>query len=704
MSRTDNSISEGTFMGPVIQAGSVTVHLPSGPAPHLGIPSVPSAIFVGRDHELRVLSETLGPDGEDGSRPRVALVTGPAGVGKSELLLQAADTAVGRGWFPGGVLSINLEGHTSGLAPLTAGAALGRLLHRLGLPLDAIPEHVEDRAAVYRECLRNRSVLVILDNTRDSAQVHPLLPPQGSAALVSSRNRLPALDDVLRLPLSPLSSEASCELFHEAASPHTETDAERTAARSHAQRIAAHCGGLPLALRVAAARVRGEAPELLAELAEWLDDDRKRLVELDDGERNVTASFRASYDALDEEQRLLFTLCGLHPGPRVGLHAVAALADLPLSAVRRRMRILCNAHLADTDGAGHYKLHDLLHVYARERAHEDLPEEVTREALDRLIDCYLYTADRADQAVAPGRYRLPHTVDRPPHSIADVGDQAAALTWFADELPQLSALLRTAATTSDPSRCWIMADAMRGFFFHAKAWDSWLETLQVSLDAATDAGELRVQSILHNSMGVALIEQGRSQEAAHHYEAARSGFESVGDPHGVATAVENRAWIHQYAGDYLAALADHQQALDAYRALGARRNTAIVQRGMAVAERELGRYEDAAAHLTQALDAFMELGLDLDTAMALNGLGEVYAKAGRAEPARRHFLVALRWSRACGSLFEEARARDGLAGLLAADDPRRAAHHWRRALAHYQTLSSPKAEKVRSRLSALERS
>ncbi|MFE2070602.1 tetratricopeptide repeat protein [Streptomyces sp. NPDC059467] len=702
MTGTDNRIAGGTFYGPVVQAGSVTMNLPPAPAPPLGILPVPSAVFLGRDRELQALADVLTPDGDNGPRPRTALVTGPAGIGKSELLLQAAHAAVGRGWFPGGALSIDLQGYASGLAPLTPGAALGRLLHRLGLPLDAIPEHAEDRAAVYREYLRDRSVLVLLDNTRDSAQVLPLLPPLGCAALVSSRHRLPALDGVRRFELSALSSEAACELFLVAAEPHTGTAAEGSATRSHARRIAAHCGGLPLALRVAAARVRGETAEELGELAAWLDDERKRLVELDDGERTVTASFRASYDSLGEEERLLFALCGLHPGPRMAVHAVAALADLPLRVVRRRMQVLRNAHLVDTDGAGHYKLHDLIHAYARERADEDVTGDGTRAAMDRLIDCYLYTADRADSAVAPGRYRLPHTVDRPPHSIPDVDERASALAWFAEEMPQLAALLRAAATTSDPSRCWILADAMRGFFFHTKAWDSWLETLQVALDAATDAGEVRVQSILHNSMGVALIELGRSEDAARHYEEARSGFESVGDAHGVANAVENRAWIHQYAGDHLAALADHQQALDVYLGLDAPRNVAIVRRGMALAEIELGRYEDATAHLTQALDAFLELGLDLDSAMALNGLGEAHATAGRAEPARRHFLRALRRSRACGSLFEEARARDGLGALLAPGDPRRASHHWKRALAHYEALHSPQAERVRSRLTALE--
>ncbi|MFJ2890583.1 tetratricopeptide repeat protein [Streptomyces sp. NPDC087305] len=652
-----------------MQVASITLAVPPGSARPLGVPHAPSSVFVGRDGETRALLDLFAPGGGTARRGRVALVTGPAGVGKSEPLLQAAHGAYRRGWFPGGVLSIDLRGYATDLPPLTPGEALGRLLHRLGLPLDAVPEHAEDRAAAYRD----RAVLVLLDNARDSAQVRPLLPPDGCAALTASRHRLPALDDVHRLELTALPPEQSCELFLAAA--HPEKGTGRSAALPHARRIAAHCGRLPLALRVAAARVREEPAEVLAEFASWLDDEGNRLLELDDGERAVTVSFRASYDRLDDGQRLLFALCGLHPGTRLDIRVVAALADLPARDVRRGIRELRDAHLVDTDGARRYRLHDLLHAYARTRAHEDLAEETVSAALDRLIDCYLCTADCADLAVAPGRYRLPHNVARTPHSTPDVAGREAALAGFADELPQLTAFVRTSAAGSDPSRCWILADAMRGFFFHAKAWDAWLETLQVTLDAATGAGEPRVQGILHNSMGVALIELGRSQEAARHYDEARARFELAGDAHGMAASVENRAWVYQYAGDHGAALADHQQALDVYRALGARRITALVQRGMALAEMELGRYEEAAAHLTEALDMFLALGLglELDAAMALNGLGEGRSKAGDVESARRYFLRGLRRSRACGSPFEEARARDGLGGVLAATDPRRAA-------------------------------
>ncbi|MFG2340887.1 tetratricopeptide repeat protein [Streptomyces yangpuensis] len=696
----DNRISGGTFHGTVIQAGSVTFTAAPAPAALLGVIASPSSVFIGRDAELTALLEAIRPDRATASR--VGLVSGPAGVGKTELLLHAAHAALAQGWFPGGALSIDLQGYTDGLPPLTPDEALGRLLHRLGLPVDAVPGHVKDRSAVYRERLQDRSVLVLLDNAVDSSQIHSLLPSGTCAALVTSRHRLPALDDAHRITLNPLEQQSACKLFLAASAPDAEAETEKQAVRSYARKIAAQCGGLPLALRVAAARVRGEPVWQFAELAGWLDDERKRLVELDDGERTVTAAFRSSYDRLGDDRRLLFALCGLHPGPRIDAHAAAALADLPVRDVRRLMQDLRNSHLVTADGAGHYRLHDLLHAYARDRAHEDIPEDVLRAATDRLIDYFLDTADRADQAVAPGRYRLPHSVGRPPHSAPDVDGREAALTWFTDELPHLTALLKVAATTTELSRCWLLADALRGFFFHVKAWDTWLDTLQVALDVATAAGETRVQGILQNSMGIALIELGRAPEAARRYRAAEGRFEAADDPHGVATSIENHAWVHQYAGDHAAALADHRKALGVYRELGARRNEAIVLRGMALAEIELGRSEEAIAHLTWALGVFRELGLDLDAAMALNGLGEAHTRAGDAVAARRYHVLALRQSRGCGSVFEEARAHDGLGALSAPVNPARAAHHWRAALRHYDALRSPEAERIRARLDALQ--
>ncbi|WP_030804443.1 hypothetical protein [Streptomyces sp. NRRL S-337] len=133
--------------------------------------------------------------------------------------------------------------------------------------------HAEDRAAVYRRHLAERPVLVVLDNAHDSAQGHTMLPPPGgSRLLVSSRRRLLAVDEAHRIGLDVLPHDAAVRLLLEAATrpgAGTGGPAGDEVAR-HAARIAERCGGLPLALRIAAARVRGRPPAAFADLAGWL--------------------------------------------------------------------------------------------------------------------------------------------------------------------------------------------------------------------------------------------------------------------------------------------------------------------------------------------------------------------------------------------------------------------------------------------------
>ncbi|MFD8545325.1 ATP-binding protein [Streptomyces sp. NPDC059649] len=694
-----NTVSGGVFHGPVIQGGQVTVTVAQQPVgtPSSALPS-PSAVHVGHEEELASLVAALGT-GDGSAGPAVSVVTGPGGVGKSELLIQAAHTALRQRRFPGGVLYVDLRGHDAGVPPLTPAEALGRLLHQLGVPAAAVPVHAEDRAAVYRRHLTERPVLVVLDNAHDSAQMRPMLPPPGgSRVLVSSRRRLPAVDEAHRLTLDVLPHAAAVRLLLEV-SARPGAGAGGPAAEEvarHAARIAEQCGGLPLALRIAAARVRGRPPGAFADLAGWLADEQSRLDELDDGERRMASVLTVSYRDLDDDQRRLFALCGVHPGPRLGVHAAAALVDLPLARARRLLEGLCAAHMVHEEDRGRYRLHGLVHDYARERAQEDLTAAAREAAVDRLVDHYLATADRADRVLSPHRYRLQDEHGLPPGTALEVSSRADALSWLSAELDNLVGVCRAAARSSAPARSWLLADALRGYFFLAKTWAPWQATHQVALTAAERAGARRAQGILHNSLGLALLEQRDLPGASAHYTAAAGHFEAAGDAHGSANAVENHAWVRHYSGDYAGALDDHLRALRQYERLGAERNRAITLRGMSLAELELGRTTDAIGHLQEAGRIFDARDMHLDAAMTLNGLGEAYAKADDPTSARRHLLRALRLSRSCGSRYEEARARRGLGSVCRAGAPRLALHHWERALHHYTQLGSPEAEVVRA--------
>ncbi|MFH8630884.1 tetratricopeptide repeat protein [Streptomyces lydicus] len=694
-----NAVSGGVFYGPVIQGGQVIITAPQQPAgaPSGGLP-LPASVHIGHEAELASLVAALEPGGPP-SGPAACLVTGPGGVGKSELLVQAAYTVHRQRQFPGGVLFVDLQGHASGTPPLSSGEALGRLLHQLGVPEPAIPVHAADRAAAYRQHLAERPVLVVLDNAHDSDQVHPMLPPPGgSRALVSSRRLLPALDDAHRIALDVLPPDAAVRLLLDV-SGHRGAGASGPAAEElvqHAVRIAERCGGLPLALRIAAARVRGKQSAAFANLATWLADEQSRLYELDDGERRMTSVLMVSYRDLDQDQRRLFALCGVNPGPRLGIHAAAALTGLPLARVRRLLEGLCGAHMMQEEEQGRYRMHGLVHDYARERAGEALAPSEREAAVDRLVDHYLATADRADRVLSPHRYRLQDERGDSPGANPEMPSRSVALSWLSAELDNVVGICRAAAQSSAPERSWLLADALRGYFFLAKTWTPWEGTHRVALAAAERAGAHREQGILHNSLGLALLEQRDLTGASTHYTSAARHFEAAGDAHGSANAVENHAWVRHYSGDYAGALDNHLQALRQYELLGAERNRAITLRGMSLAEMELGRPMDAIGHLREAGRIFDERDLHLDAVMTLNGMGEAYAKAGDLRSARLHLLRALRLSRSCGSKYEEARARRGLGSVSRAGSPRLAVHHWERALHHYTELGSPEAESVRA--------
>jgi hypothetical protein len=285
--------------------------------------------FTGRDAELAQLRQLLGDQTAGGAQ--IVVVHGLAGVGKSALALEVAWRLEDR--FPDGQLYLELHGASAGLTPLDPGDALGRLLRSLGVDGAAIPAEPEEASARYRSLLAERQVLVVLDNAASAAQVQPLLPSStGCAALVTSRNLLPDLD-AHALHLDVMAPQDATLLLGRIAGPQRAGD---PAAAS----IAELCGYLPLALRIAGARLAARPGWPLAALADRLRDGRRRLDELQIGDLAVRASFQVSYATLaggglvEQRAARLFRFLGLLATPDLSLAMVVALADEPRTAVR----------------------------------------------------------------------------------------------------------------------------------------------------------------------------------------------------------------------------------------------------------------------------------------------------------------------------------------------------------------------------------
>ncbi|MEV0646214.1 BTAD domain-containing putative transcriptional regulator [Phytomonospora sp. NPDC050363] len=368
--------------------------------------------FLGREGELAAVAKA--------AHSGLVVIDGMAGVGKTALAVHAARGLAAR--FPDGRLYLDLRGYAEGVPPMPPEHALERLLRSIGAE---VPDEPDERATAWRTALAGRRVLLLLDNARDAAQVRPLLPAtSGSLTLVTSRRRLVDLVDARPISLASLPAEDAARLF--AAEAGTDPDAET------ARGIAAACGSLPLALRVAASRLRNRPT--------WTPQDLlRRLTSGADLVRGgVFGAFDLSYGELDESHRRLFRLLSVFPGPEFDRHVAAAVTGLTPEDAEEGLEHLLDSHLLlDGTTAGGYRVHDLMRQYAARAVGEGAERDV---ALLALTETYIAVAHAAIRLLAPETRLLGLvTPESPPHPLP--ADLAAAEKWFGEQLPTIRQLI-----------------------------------------------------------------------------------------------------------------------------------------------------------------------------------------------------------------------------------------------------------------------
>ena len=662
-----------------------------GVVPVSGLPR-DTAKFYGRGAALdRILAVLGAPDSSVPGVAGVYIVSGMGGVGKTALAVRAAHRL--RALFPDGCMFIDLHGYARTSA-VTPSDALDRLLRRLGVPAENIPSHSDDRAALFRDCLEGKRTLLFLDNARDVGQVTPLLPAASTCrVLITSRSSLTALEDADRVRLGPLRLPDAVALVQALVSDRLSSI---SIPETEFRAIALWCGCLPLAIRIAGARIRDDPwPD-----KPWLSEG-KHLTTLDDGERDLTSVFGYSLRGLPAPLQRMFALLGLHPGPDFDTPAIAALAGADPAETRKHLRLLADANLLmGEDRADRYCLHDLLREFARHLGNNVLTEAARNNGVLRLIGYYLHTLDGADKILTPYRQRDGMAPAEP--ADRELGSYQEALTWVTMEQDNLAAACRMAFDAGLDERCWQIAFALRGFLFITKQRELWIETHQLAVAAARRAGDPHAEAVSLNNLGLAHLQRGDHETAASCYDQAAILFGRIGDDHGRNTARAHHAWVHVQRGELDEALAESLTALDHANREGIPRYEAILLRDTALIELKLGRQADAIPRLLEALETFTKLGLHIDAAMALNCLGEAYYRLARTGEARAAFGHAVKLSRSYGSPFEEARAYCGL-GTIAADesDFDGARSHWNFALTCYAALQDTDNEdRIRSWLAA----
>jgi hypothetical protein len=353
------------------------------------LPAV-AGYFTGRDDELARLLRLP----EDGRTLVVSAVDGMAGIGKTALVVLAAHRLTEVGRYPDGTLFLDLHGY-SGRTPTDPADALETLLRGLGVPGPQIPCDFDARVGLYRSVLAQRRVLIVLDNAREEEQVRPLLPGGGgSLVLITSRRRLSGLDEADHLNLGTLPAREAGALFRKVAGADRDAGAERTVAE-----IVRLCGQLPLAVRIAAARLRTDrarTPLTGSQLLTTLQTEQQadRLAALTEGDRSVAAAIAISYRHLPAEQQQAFAALGLHPGPDYEPDATAALLDISLADAEQLLHGLEQVSLLHQPATGRYRFHNLIRAYATTLA-KARPEADRRAALRRLFDHYAHTTTGA---------------------------------------------------------------------------------------------------------------------------------------------------------------------------------------------------------------------------------------------------------------------------------------------------------------------
>ncbi|MEU5695252.1 tetratricopeptide repeat protein [Actinosynnema sp. NPDC020468] len=516
----------------VVQARDVNggVHFHRvGPARH----SVPRQLladvrgFVNRSKELDWLDRVLFGEGPDAAA--LTVIVGTAGVGKTGLALRWAHRV--RDLFPDGQLYANLRGYGPG-EPVPPERALDGFLSAFDVAAYRIPSDLEAKATLYRSVLADRRVLVVLDNAATVAQVRPLLPGSGSCRVVlTSRNRLSGLrvrDGAQRMTVEVLPENHAVELLRSIVKDYRPIDDE-----ADLRELARMCAYLPLALCVAGEQAAARPWMSLAQLVESLRQEFQGwdalATEGGDEADGVRAVFSWSYRALAPDAAQIFRLLGLHPAPEFGIHAAAALTDMPVSALRRLMDVIVDAHLVEQTAPDRYQFHDLLRLYATDAAHHEEPLEHQYEALARVLAWYLHTSHSAAIAMRTFHSLLtPDALPRPAAAL-NFADYLSGSRWYEFEWANLVAATKAAEKSGMDRTAWQLALMLRPYFTGRVSIADRHQIIEIAIVAARRNSAVGAEREALTAMATWHSMQGRYSEALTIHQDVLAQYHADGD-------------------------------------------------------------------------------------------------------------------------------------------------------------------------------
>lgn len=620
--------------------------------------------FSGRQGELRDLSDHLSP--EPSTAAPVLSIVGMAGVGKTRLAVHFAYQLVLSGRYEHLQLYVDLRGHADE-PPADPSGVLAGFLRLLGVPADQVPHTRDDRAALYRDRLQGRNVMVVLDNADNEYQVEPLLPSAPTNLVLITSRRSLAVDGAYQVSLEPFSPAEATELLSRI------VGGDRVAsAPEQARRLVELCGRLPLAVALAARRLRSRGKWTVQDLADRLAEASDRIDVLTAGTRRLRTVFDLSYQALDAEARSVFRLLGAHPGEDFTAESVAAMTDRPMVDTRRLMEHLVDEHLVTMVSRDRYRLHDLLREYARAVLADDEPETSRESAVTRVLDHYLRTTTLATHALQPHRWAVDIAGTRCRDQPVALWSREQAKSWLDAERTNLVLAICAAAESGRSAHAWQLTYELRIYLALYGGIHDWVCTHEVTLQATLAAGDLVGEAVTRTHLGGGYLLQGRGDQARPHLDRALELHRAAGDwvlkaatlawlsrvchrlghyddalEH-ARRAVElcaerdpyNESLLHEHIGLVLVtlgrldeAMASYQRRLSLSELTDGEPGQSVVLTNIGDVHRRLGEYDEALSWLDRALAIALDLGAPSQEAYVYHRLGVAYREAGRPEDA-----------------------------------------------------------------------
>jgi DNA-binding SARP family transcriptional activator len=625
---------------------------------------LPAALanFTGRADTLEELAGILTPIAPDDAAvtylPMVSLY-GKGGVGKTALAVQAAHAVQDR--YTDGQLFVHL--HEGDGQPITAYELLGRFLRAFDIPAAAVPNTLDERVSAYRSLLASRRVLVVLDDAESASQLAPLIPGEPtSAVIVTSRNMMSSLEGARHFEITDLDEDTSTRLIGRLLGP------ERLAGQEAAAReLARLCDRLPLALRIAAAKLLERPHWRIEQMVRRMTDESKRLDELAAAGAGIRATLSVTYRSLSIPMRRLLVRLSLIEAPDFAPWICAALLDTDPERADDLLDALIQAHLVEPQigehGEARFRLHDLVRIYAREQLAAEAPVTERAGVLERLLSCWLFLVREAHGRARGGDFGVLHghaaLWQLPEDVVARLLDKP--LDWLRMEHAGLVSAIMQACRAGLDELCWDLAFTSVTLFELENQADDWRKTHEAALEVTRRARNERGEAAILYSLGNLEISE-RTGEASRYVGSALAIFDRLGDVHGRALAMSALATIDRICGRYDEAAKRYREALTGLQEAGDKLCEIDVLANLAQIEMDRENLPEAERLLSQAFLSCQGIEARRARAQTEFRLGEYYLQAKDLDRAEQSFNAVLQAARDEGDRVGEAFA---LAGLVA---------------------------------------